>query len=1305
MVNPEDQPTVRADRSAQGVENNVNGAAFDPLQPLLRGTTLLEASAGTGKTWSITTLVLRLVAEQGLRMPELLLVTFTRAATEELKDRVRSRLVEAAAALAPDAGTADEPTLATWIARAAPAERRLWLNRLTRAQEEFDQAAISTIHAFCQRALRELAFESGAELGLELNEDPRAILDELIADLLTTDLVQEDAETWALLHGLGWTTAGLASLAQAALQDPRAAVVPEAASLSDLCDGWAGRRDAVADKLRDDWGPAVIAALNDAIQSGALKKRQSTWKVANAEAALVEAVAGVRAARLPGAAALGPFERYLDAGSYGPQLADPAVPVLLPDLRGLWAELDDSGVCGPLRAGMVARLRASLQRRKAERGLLGFDDLLHLLRDRILDPVGGPVLAKALGRRYRAVFIDEFQDTDAVQWAVFERAFHAATDEQGRPSHHVFLIGDPKQAIYRFRGADLKVYLSAADKAHRRFTMTRNFRSDAAAVEANNRLLGADPVGVFCQPPIEYIRVDAPPRGVPARLRGPDGQPLPPLSLRAFDPSFENDAPEAHSEGLLPQVAVRGPLRDRLTADLVALLNSGSEVFSGGAWRPLRPGDIAVLTRRNAEAAMVADALVGAGVPAIVRSGASVFATPEAEVIESFLSALVEPGREGPARALALCPGWGWTVPGLLTAEGEWEAWLGRLRRWRKLIDESGMMVAFRAAMDDLELSQRLLALPGGARQVTNLLHLAELLHAAEQRQRLGLPSLLGWLSRQRSQPPEDAAAVELRLETDDAAVAVVTMHRSKGLEYPVVFLNELWLSFWRDEPPPWVLGRDPDDPAGLARRLDLRAGHPELIDVHQQLQVEGQQEDMRLLYVAMTRARHRTVVYHAPVVGLERSALGVLLHGGAPGVQGGDRSAQAAAAVETPPAALWAQLQRWGEAVEDDAPGLITVERCGPAAPALYAPPAPAPEQLEVAATGRPRFDGRWRRYSYSALTRGQHGRVAEAPGSGVDGLERGADPAKPGVDHDANETSAVVDGASGPGAPLPLATAPANAEAGTFLHALYEHMDFTWALEGEGGAERLQAVIDEQLPKHGYTAAAWEPGLRAGLLASLLTPLGGPMAGLRLADVPRNDRLDELQFDLPISGGDRWRREGRPLRPVTAPDFAAAFGVRGPDAAISAAYLDGLRELRLGELVGFLTGAIDLVFRASPAGHPQWFVADYKSNRLRGRDGSVTTAAYGPAALGAAMAEHHYFVQYHLYVLAVHRYLRERIGPSWDYERDFGGVYYLFFRGMVGPDTPTQGGLPAGVFFDRPPLAVIDALDALFGKEDDPA
>lgn len=1305
MVNPDEQPTRRAGPAEPTAENSVSGATFEALQPLPPGTTLLEASAGTGKTWSITTLVLRLVAENGLRMPELLLVTFTRAATEELKDRVRSRLVEAAAALAPGAPTPKEPTLAEWIARADPEERRRWLSRLTRAQEEFDQAAISTIHAFCQRALRELAFESGAELGLELNEDPRAILDELIADLLTTDLVDEDAEDWKLLTELGWTLDGLAELAKAALQDPRAAVVPAPATLQALCADWAARRGSVADQLRDAWGPSVVAAVDEALQKGILKKKQSTWTRAKAEAALAEAVAGLRAARWPTTAALGAFERYLFAQSYRDQLADPEVPMELPALGGLWAALSQGGLSGPLRAGMVARLRASLQRRKAERGLLGFDDLLHLLRDRILDPQAGPDLASALRRRYRAVFIDEFQDTDAVQWAVFERAFHEATDEGRQPSHHLFLIGDPKQAIYRFRGADLKVYLAAAAKAHRRFTMTRNFRSDAAAVEANNLLLGADPVGVFCQPPIEYIRVDAPPREVPARLRGADGQPLPPLSLRAFDPCFNNSAPDVHSDTLIKPSGARGPLRDRLRADLVALLSSGAEVFSGGAWRALRPGDIAVLTRRNAEAALVAEALMAAGVPAIVRSGASVFSTPEAEVIESFLGALIEPGREGPARALALCPGWGWTVPGLLNADAAWEAWLGRLRRWRKLIDESGMMVAFRAAMDELELSQRLLARPGGARQVTNLLHLAELIHAAEQRQRLGLPSLLGWLSRQRSQPPEDAEAVELRLETDDAAVSVVTMHRSKGLEYPVVFLNELWLSFWKDEPPAWVLGRDPEDPEGLARRLDLREGHAELIDVHETLQIEGQQEDMRLLYVAMTRARHRTVVYHAPIEGLERSALGVLLHGGAPDERGGDRSAVAAELAELPPAELWNQLQAWAEAIGSAAPGLLTVERCGPAAPTFYVPPEAPPEQLQVAEAGRARFDNRWRRYSYSAITRGQQGRYAEATASGVDGLERGADPAKPGGDYDAKETHAVAEGEGGQGLPLPLATAPANAEAGTFLHAVYEHMDFTWALEGEPGAARLGAVIDEQLPKHGYTAAAWEPGLRAGLLASLLTPLGGAMGALRLADLPRNDRLDELQFDIPISGGDRWRREGRPLRPVTASAFAEAFGVRGPDAAIGAAYLEGLRALKLGELVGFLTGAIDLVFRAAPAGHPQWFVADYKSNRLPAADGTLTTAAYRPAALRAAMAEHHYFIQYHLYVLALHRYLRARIGPSWSYERDFGGVYYLFFRGMVGPETPTQGGLPAGVFFDRPPFAVIDALDELFGKEEDPA
>jgi exodeoxyribonuclease V beta subunit len=1278
---------------------------FHPLQPLPRGTTLLEASAGTGKTWSITTLVLRLVAEEGLRMSELLLVTFTEAATEELKDRVRLRLAEAAAALHPEAAAAAEPTLAAWVEGLGEEGRVRAHRALLRAAEEFDQAAISTIHAFCKRTLEELAFEAGAELGLDLAQDLSPYVEEIVDDVLTADLVHLDPQTWrAVALGCGWTREGLGQLARLALQDPRAAVLPAPRGLAALRADWQARRGALADGLRQTWGPALIAEF-EAVLKPRLKPRQRTWTLQRLRDDIDAAVHALAASPLPGPAALGPLAEWAEDGAFDAQLVDPDDPPPLRALDPLRPWTAPAALAGPLRADFVQRLRARLTARKAEDGVCGFDDLLLLLRDRLLDPEHGPALAAALAARYRGVFIDEFQDTDAVQWTIFERCFHEAGRGAGGPTHHLFLIGDPKQAIYRFRGADLHVYLRAAAQADLRFTMTRNHRSDAAAVRANNLLLGDDADGIFCQPPITYIEVDTPAREPAQRLRGPDGAPASPLCLRWVDPAAVAQA-GGQSDEAVSADALRSALRPQLVDDAVGLLGGGHTLWSQGRWRPLAPGDLAVLTRRNDEATALAAALAAAGVPAVVRSSASVFATPEAETLTAFLQALMDPGREGPARALALCPGWGWTVEGLMQPGAAWELWLARLRRWRRTMEGAGLMVALRAALDDLELIPRLLARPGGARAVTNLQHVAELAHAAERRLRLGLPSLLAWLLRQRAERPEDADAVVLRLETDDEAVSVLTMHRSKGLEYPVVLLPELWMRPG-GRPQPYALGRDPDDPDGLRRVLDLRVGDPALAALHAAADHEGLQEDMRLLYVALTRARHQTWLYTGPVTRLERSPLAVLLHAARPGAAPADRAAAAAAVAERAPAALRAELAAWVEALEAQAPGSAALLAAGPLRPRRWSPPPAPAEALGAAAWTRGPFSTRWQRYSYSALTRGQHGGARAAqPAAALDEAPA-VDPRRPGFDPDRVrehivEDDVIEDVSAEVGLPVPLAEAPANAEAGTFLHAVLEHADFTWAEGGPEGAAQLAAVIATQLGHHGFSAADWGPQLGPGLTAALRTPLGGPLGGRALSSIPRGDRLDELRFDLPISGGDRWRREGRPLRPVTTRGFAAAFAQRPPDAAMGAAYIRGLQQLELGELVGFLTGSIDLVLRAEVDGRPQWFVVDYKSNRLALPGQLPTTGAYTLPRLRAAMEEHHYFVQYHLYTLALHRYLRSRLGAGFDYDRDFGGVYYLFLRGMIGPDTPTVEGQRAGVFFDKPPVALVTALDQLFGAEE---
>jgi exodeoxyribonuclease V beta subunit len=308
------------------------------------------------------------------------------------------------------------------------------------------------------------------------------------------------------------------------------------------------------------------------------------------------------------------------------------------------------------------------------------------------------------------------------------------------------------------------------------------------------------------------------------------------------------------------------------------------------------------------------------------------------------------------------------------------------------------------------------------------------------------------------------------------------------------------------------------------------------------------------------------------------------------------------------------------------------------------------------------------------------------------------GADPNRAGFDADGSVQEVPLALPEAPPFPLPLAEAPASAEAGTFLHAVFEHLDFAQA---KLGPETLRPVVDTQLRLHAQDPVRWGPELPAALAAVLTTPLElptrsglfdpHPTPGFCLADIPRKARLDELRFDLPIAGGSTFGRDPT-VQPVTGESLRKVLELRR--GALPGPWLDSLAGLPIGELAGFLTGSIDLVFRH----HGRWYVVDYKSNRLAPRGQTLDAAHYRPEALSAAMSEHHYFLQYHLYTLALFRFLSSRLRGAWEPERDWGGVYYLFIRGMAGPETPTYAARPAGVFFDRPPVAAIAALDHLF-------
>jgi exodeoxyribonuclease V beta subunit len=1279
---------------------------FGPATPLEPGITLLEASAGTGKTYQITNLVLRLVLEQGLRLPQILVVTFTHAATAELKDRIRRRIAAAQRALETGRADAHDALLQRVVAEAAEgAESAARLRKRARqAREDLDQALISTIHGFCQRMLQLGAFESGTAFGRELVTDEGPAIAQAVDDLLVARLHGASPAVARVLRGMcGWTQSGLARLGRLALADPDLPLVPAESSASP--EEWLARVAA----LRQEWaaacepgGPvatltALVADKKKAFDGRTYSARYAAQRREQLAAWLADP------STLPG-----PDEtwvRWFSPEQLSEKARSPEGQALAaaPFFARWWAVVEEApAVVTGARIGAVRALRTALARHHRRENSQTFHDLLRDLDHTLRHPDRGPALAATIRSRFQAALIDEFQDTDALQWRIFGQLFGSQGALPPAPEHFLYLIGDPKQAIYGFRGANVHVYLQARDAAppHRRFTMDTNYRSDAELVAAMNHLL--DRQGLFGSGDIQYVKVRA---HHPAR-RLVGGAEAAPLQLVWVDGTAGGEGADLLGNGPLQEL-----LPEVCATELVELLSDPPRIQSpGGAERPLVPGDVAVLVRGHAQAGRVHAALRQRQVPAVIASQGSVFSTGAATSLSRWLGALDASGGEGGARLLAVDPLLGATVrdlPGVgdEAADERWSAWLDTLRWWRRTVGAGGVMAGIRAllrtvppwAEDRRTVQEAVLAGPDGERRMTDLLHLAELLHGEALASGRQLSGLRLWLDRQRLEEEDAPEAAELRLERDDEAVQIITVHRSKGLQYPVVYVPFAWGDEGARVATPLIAAR-PGDSA--ARDLVLACSGPS-VDLAVEAQArESREESMRLLYVALTRAVHRCVVFWPGVPAPSRngspkpraySALAAALHGAAPGGTVDDRIA---AAPERASALEPEEQREELRALAAGAAGCLALRSAGAPTDVAWTPPRAEVPVLRARRLGRPPLADGWRRHSYSAMTRADLAAHHEELVDPVRGL---------GFDDDR-----VAERPAGelPGPPalsaaelsvedVPLAGFPAGADAGTCLHAVFEFLDFPRAVDPDDEGAHLGEVVHRQLQAHGFGEASVEKVLLEGVPGVLQTPLGPLLPERCLADVPLADRLDELRFDLPIAGGSR--DDGPPVAPL---DLRDALALRDPaDERVPRAWIERVGELGFAPLRGFLTGSIDLVFRVPDERGGRWFVVDYKSNRLdHERLGRTVPAAFSMERMRHEMALHHYFLQYHLYTLALHRFLGLRLGADYRYERHMGGVMYLFVRGMTGPEAVGPEGV-RGVFSDRPPVEVIEALDELFG------
>jgi exodeoxyribonuclease V beta subunit len=918
-----------------------------------------------------------------------------------------------------------------------------------------------------------------------------------------------------------------------------------------------------------------------------------------------------------------------------------------------------SGRVPEMRTGLARAAREELERRKRAAGVMTYDDLVTRLASALRGPAGEAARA-SLRRRFDVVLVDEFQDTDPAQWEIMREAFAGGSE----PTHPALvLIADPKQAIYAFRGADVYAYLQAAGAADEQATLRVNRRSDQGLIDAHDALFSDARLG---HEGIVYRQVRAAPEHQVSRLTGAPAQA--PMRFRVAMRESRDLA--LTPRGFAKKDSAQQLIADDLAGDVVALLSAQARIDE----EVVCPGHLAVLVRTNWQAAMVRQALDDAGVPAVINGAGSVFGTEIAREWLRLIEALERPASLTRAHSAALTCFLGWSAQRLAHAGAdddsrEWEEVHRRLHDWARTLRTRGVAALLETITVSEDLSARMLAGADGERRLTDLRHVGQLLHSAASAEQLGPTALATWL---RTRITEALAGIgdeerSRRLESDAEAVQVLTIHRSKGLEFPIVYAPFLWEG-WEPRGTPPVFFHDPANRDAWTLDVALEGAD---YDAHlKQFVREQRGEELRLAYVALTRARHQAIVWWAGSYDSRNSPLGRLLFSR-------DEAGNVAPAGNSTPDDV-SVLTRLGK-LAGRAQGAISVERAAPDRGARWSPPPVTRAALDVSSFDRV-LDVRWRRTSYTDITSASYEAWV------------GSEPEQPLIADEPAPDAAVAPTALALApelsAPSLLGEMPVGADVGTFVHRVLEATDFAAADLEEEVTRRIEEVRGRRAVDVGDPAV-----VVGGLCLALRTPLGPTLAGQRLCDVTRADRLDELGFELPLAGGDR------PSGWLALDRIAAVLRERLPAHDPLAGYAQRLADPHLRHSVrGYLTGSLDLVVRhLGDDGVPRFTVLDYKTNWLGEPGEPLTAYHYRPEALSAEMLRHHYALQAILYTVALHRFLRWRLA-GYDPDIHLAGVGYLFVRGMTGEDWLGGAGDSPGVFGWRPPAGLAAALsDAL--------
>ncbi|MGD9175454.1 MAG: exodeoxyribonuclease V subunit beta, partial [Desulfobacterales bacterium] len=1056
---------------------------LDLINTPLEGINLIEASAGTGKTYTIEGLFLRLIIERQLQVDQILVVTFTNAATEELKDRIRTKLLQAEKAFT---NGENQDTLLNALLERMPNHGPA-IASIHDALVNFDRAPIFTIHGFCARILFEHAFETSNLFDTELVSDSSEWEREVAEDFWRRHLYDAPLECISYLTR---TLRGPSSLQQLLGKIGAADIniIPQIGKPA--LDSLAAFRKAY-DRVRKQWvreRTAVEKALHDpslsGTQYGSLKSLSKCESITKRDLTILSLVNGMDQYVAPNSTGFPLFKNFEKFTAQ--KLKISARKGQTPPAHDFFNFCDDLYRCAAeleaelqqhlvyLKARLLAAAPSELRAQKSQKNIQFFDDLLILVKQALVSKRGHP-LADAVRQKYRAALVDEFQDTDSVQYEIFSRLFAV----QGSL---LFMIGDPKQAIYSFRGADIFSYLKAAKDAQTKFTLTENWRSEPPLIAAINTLFS------HVKRPFLFKDISFEPARAGKNHEEKPAEGITPMTLWYLDSRLYSDKAKPVTKTLATRL-----LAEAVAEEIFRLVSS-----KNCSWQP---GDMAVLVRTNRQARIINTYLSARGLPSVLHSTGNIFDSREAMEVEKILLSISAPNKPGLLKAALAMDMMGARGEDLLTADlnvDQWEDQLIRIREYAQLWQRSGFMQMFRTLMNREHIRQRLLSYTDGERRLTNVLHLAEIVHQESTRRNLGMNGVVKWLAEQRDPKSPRLEEHQLRLESDANAVNIVTIHKSKGLEYPVVFCPYGWEgSFVKDA----EIIFHKSEPSANQQHLTMDLGSESHATHLIYAQNELLAENIRLLYVALTRAKSKCYLAWGRINTAESSALAYLLH------------TETGTQADQQPADMVAEVKRQVNA-KSDADRLADLSMLAQRSNGrieVVSLPEPSDGHLSAQPDRSGQLscrnfsgsiDTSWKVSSYSALISRQTADIDLPDRDAFGELVR----------HMTDRLESEIESNKAP-VPDGIFAFPKGSRAGNFFHDLLERLDYT-----AGSAAALNNIILRTLQAYGFDDT-WQDVIADTISHVLHVPLIPQLPELTLSAIGFNQRINEMEFYFPLN------------------------------------------------------------------------------------------------------------------------------------------------------------------------------------------